>query len=47
VIPVSGVLLIGGIILALVQWWKPVAIVIAFLIEKVEWLMNEIYCSIE
>jgi len=41
VIPVSGVLLIGGIILALVQWWKPVAIVIAFLIEKVEWLMNE------
>ncbi len=41
VIPVSGVLLVGGIVLALVQWWKPVAIVIAFLLEKVEWLMNE------
>jgi len=41
VIPVSGVLLIGGIALALLQWWVPVAKVLAFVIEKVEWLMNE------
>jgi len=41
VIPMSSVLLIGGLILACLQWIKPVATVIGFLLEKFEWLMNE------
>jgi competence protein ComEC len=41
VIPVSSVLLIGGLILALFQWFTPFATALGFLLEWIEWGMNE------
>ncbi|MEO5673499.1 MAG: ComEC/Rec2 family competence protein, partial [Chitinophagales bacterium] len=42
IIPLSSIILIGGLLLAIVQWLVPFAVPLGFLLEKLEWLMNEI-----
>ncbi|HYV95674.1 MAG TPA: ComEC/Rec2 family competence protein [Chitinophagales bacterium] len=42
IIPLSSVILIGGIALAVFQWIHPLAAFIGLLLERLEWLMNEI-----